>query len=696
MPQARKAFYNFYSCLTGCIPLCLVVASVAGPAMAQSDEGSTDASLVLGYAALQELSVQETTGADQPLAMIVQWEATPPLVLRPDPIPTTAALPQDIPAAPLALPEVQSNQPPAAIAVDGVSLAQAVVAVPWDAAQMPGGVPAGGGMVPGMVPGTVPGMVPGMMPGMVPGYPMMAPVGGMWMTVWVPYGAPMMPGMPGAPAGMMPGMPMSGMPAPGMMPGMPAPGMMPGMVPGAGYGVPMMAWPGMMPGMPGMAPGVAPGMMPGMAPGMMPGMTVQPYAQISPPPSPSPLAVPSVPAGGTGQGLPQPPTLSPTLPPTNFGGSAIPPTATIPAPALPNAVVPSPAPGASPWQSGLASPTLPLGVDNPTFAQPNAVPSPAPPLALDSAALDSPGQSLTEPNLTLQGLYLIQDDQSSARARLSGDAFLTPNLLVGGSLDFVTGPDLTSNDGVQLTELYLATAVPGVPGLRFRVGQLDITSYFDRNSFAKDNSRDFFNSTFNTNPALIAGANATASRPAGLVQWAITDDLNLSASVFSSASSITDFALDGFAGEVGFRTGNLIVRGTFLTGRDTQFQGTGDRLDAYGVNAEWFIPNANLGLFGRYGRLNSSSGFSGDTYSVGLNALDVFMDNDRLGLGYGRNLPNAVETGTPDVLELFYDFEALPNVRVGFTFQQRNQLRESFAGFRIRGDLNVLPPRSQP
>lgn len=195
---------------------------------------------------------------------------------------------------------------------------------------------------------------------------------------------------------------------------------------------------------------------------------------------------------------------------------------------------------------------------------------------------------------------------------------------------------------------------------------------------------------------MIAGANSTSSRPGGLVQWAITDDLNLSAAVFSSASNITDFALDGFAGEVGFRTGDLILRGTFLTGRDTQFQGTGDRLDAYGLNAEWFIPQANLGLFGRYGRLNSSGGFSGDTYSFGINTLDVFMDNDRLGLGYGRNLPNAVTTGSPDVLELFYDFEALPNIRMGFTFQQRNQLRESFAGFRIRSDLNLLPPRSLP
>jgi hypothetical protein len=302
---------------------------------------------------------------------------------------------------------------------------------------------------------------------------------------------------------------------------------------------------------------------------------------------------------------------------------------------------------------------------------------------------------LPDPTLNLQGLYVLQGDRSSARARLSGDAFLTPNLVVGGALDLATGPDLTARDGVQLTELYLATAVPGAPGLRFRLGQLDLTSYFDRNSFAKDIARDFFNAALQTNPAVIGGANATASHPGGLVQWAITDDIALNAAVFSSAADITDFALDGFAGEVSFRTGDLILRGTLATSRDTAFQGTGGRLDGYGLNAEWFIPQANLGLFGRYGYLNNrGSGLSEDTFSLGVNLLDVFMADDRLGLGYGRSLSTAVVDGrSSDVLELFYDFELMSNLRIGFTIQQRDQFRESYAGFRLRSDWNLLPGR---
>lgn len=310
--------------------------------------------------------------------------------------------------------------------------------------------------------------------------------------------------------------------------------------------------------------------------------------------------------------------------------------------------------------------------------------------ALELEAIEQP---ITEPNLDFQGLYIFQDDQSSARARLLGSAFLTPNLLVGGAIDFVTGPDLTNDDGIQITELYLATALPGTPGLRFRVGQLDLTSYFDRNSFAKDISRDFFNPIFHTNPALIAGANVTASRPAGLVQWAITDDLLVSASAFSSAPNLSDFALDGFAGEVSVRSGDLIVRGTFVSAKDTEFQGTGGRLNSYGINAEWFIPSANLGFFGRYGHLdNASTGLSTDTYSIGLNALDLFMPNDRLGLAYGRNLLTAAaDERTPDALEVFYDFEVFPSIRIGFTLQQRNAFTETVAGFRIRGDLGLFP-----
>lgn len=353
-------------------------------------------------------------------------------------------------------------------------------------------------------------------------------------------------------------------------------------------------------------------------------------------------------------------------------------------------------PLAAPYGAAQPSPVLPgaaLAIPAPANSVPIAEVAQAAANTTAAPLIQDPAAPLSDPTFNVQGLYVLQGDRSSARARLNGSAFLTPNVLVGGTLDLVTGEDLTSNDGVQLTELYLAASLPSVPGLRFRLGQLDLTSYFDRNSFAKDIARDFFNPIFNTNPALLAGANVTASRPAGLVQWAVNDDITLSASAFSSAPGISDFALDGFAGELSFRTGNLILRGTYLTSRDTEFQGTQDRLSAYGLNAELFIPEANLGLFGRYGRLNNTNtGLTADTFSFGINTFDLFMEDDRLGLAYGRNLNTvSVQGRTPDALEVFYDFEVLPNVRLGFTFQQLNQFSESVAGFRIRSDFDLSP-----
>lgn len=68
--------------------------------------------------------------------------------------------------------------------------------------------------------------------------------------------------------------------------------------------------------------------------------------------------------------------------------------------------------------------------------------------------------ALTPPNLTFQGVYLYQGDQTSARARLFGVYPLTPNALVGATLDLITGKAFTDtpNNGFNVTELYFATS----------------------------------------------------------------------------------------------------------------------------------------------------------------------------------------------------------------------------------------------
>ena len=323
--------------------------------------------------------------------------------------------------------------------------------------------------------------------------------------------------------------------------------------------------------------------------------------------------------------------------------------------------------------------------------------------------------ALTPYNLTVQGVYLYQGDQTSARARLTGTYPLTPNVLFGGTVDVVTGNAFTDtpNAGFNITELYLATSLRDIPNLRFTIGQLDLTSYFDRNSFAKDGASQFFNPVFQTNPAL--SATGIASRPGLLVNWSVTDSIEAKAAVFSSARGLSDFALDGFAGELGIRRGNGIIRGTYVTDRDSGSRSgfreifqlargnnrTGllkaDREESFGVNAEYFFPKIKMGVFGRYGRYNNRDlNIGGDTYSAGLTFLDIFTADDRLGLAYGRDLSNdnlrrRGGDNTPDVLELFYDFRLVSNLRVGFSVQERNNFSEIVAGVRVRTEFDVTP-----
>ncbi len=323
--------------------------------------------------------------------------------------------------------------------------------------------------------------------------------------------------------------------------------------------------------------------------------------------------------------------------------------------------------------------------------------------------------ALSDPSIRLQGVYLYQGDESSARARLSVSYPLTPHLLFGATFDLTDGNAFADSQtqGFSVNELYLAASLPELPNLRLVVGQLDLTSYFDRNSFAKDGATHFFNPVFQTNPAL--SATGISSRPGALINWTLTDNIEAKAAVFSSSRNLTDFSLDGFAGEIGIRYGNAVIRGTYATDRDAGtrdgfreiFQVArgggatgflkGDREEAYGLNAELFVPNLKMGLFARYGRYNNDAiNRSAETYSLGFNFLDVFAPDDRLGLAYGRGLSNEalrrqIGDRNPDVLELFYDFRFLPNLRLGFSIQERNEFSEIVAGVRVKTEFDVTP-----
>lgn len=319
------------------------------------------------------------------------------------------------------------------------------------------------------------------------------------------------------------------------------------------------------------------------------------------------------------------------------------------------------------------------------------------------------------PSLQLQGVYLNQGN-SSARARLTGIYPVSPNALFGATVDLTTGDDFadSESEGLDLNELYFAGSLPQLPELRLVVGQLDLTSYFDRNSFAKDGTTHFFNPVFQTNPALASAG--IGSRPAVLLNWNITDNIEAKVAGFSSARNLGDLDLDGFAGEIGFRAGTAIVRGTYVSARDAKENGfreifgierdngdfgpeSNDREQAFGVNGEVFIPQINMGLFARYGWYeNRELDESGNTYSLGVSFLDLFMQDDRLGLGYGRNLSNDDlrrdnEDRVPDVWELFYDFRVSPNLRAGVTLQGRDEFSDTILGVRVKTEFDLISPR---
>ncbi|MGF1567370.1 MAG: hypothetical protein ACFCVD_04765 [Nodosilinea sp.] len=377
----------------------------------------------------------------------------------------------------------------------------------------------------------------------------------------------------------------------------------------------------------------------------------------------------------------------------------------------------APIEGASGLQAGAF-----LGFDHalsaPTQIQGTVAQNPA-----DSADLPDelgPGAGL-EPaersEVFVQAAYLQVGDDISARLRGGGIYVLSPSVFAGITADLSTGQAFSDTDqtGLSLNELYLTASPANLPELRFSVGLLDLTSYLDRNSFAKDSLTQFFNPVFQTNPAL-ATVNV-ASRPGLLVNWTPVDQVSLTATTFSAAQGLGDFSLDSFAGELGVRLGNVILRGTYVSSRDAgerdgfqeifafdrgngQFGPLpGDREQSFGLNAEAYIPAIKLGLFGRYGwYTNQTIGASGQTYSLGVNGLDVFLPNDRLGLGYGRQLSNAglreASGGTvPDVWELFYDAEIIENLRAGVSVQQRNAFTETYLGFRVRYDLVWNPIR---
>ncbi|MBD2104316.1 carbohydrate porin [Leptolyngbya sp. FACHB-261] len=314
------------------------------------------------------------------------------------------------------------------------------------------------------------------------------------------------------------------------------------------------------------------------------------------------------------------------------------------------------------------------------------------------------------PRLQFQGLGLAESNEDvSLRLRLNGLLPLNQRTVLGATLESRFGSVFGSDQVIDLNELFITHAVNDPATVRFTVGKLDLTSYFDRNSFAKDIATHFFNPAFQTNPAL--GAAGLSSQPALLFNWTASDNFEVKLSGFSSQRDLGDLSLDSFAGELGLRLSDWgILRATYVTSveRDQGSSGQprqsniiavrpGDREQAFGLNFEAFLPDPKLGFFARYGHydnLDRDQG-SANAYSVGVTALDVWVPQDRMGLGYGTLLSNSdlrddLDRDFPDALELFYDRPLNRYLRIGASVQGVNGFSDVVFGLRLRTDLDLL------
>ncbi len=316
--------------------------------------------------------------------------------------------------------------------------------------------------------------------------------------------------------------------------------------------------------------------------------------------------------------------------------------------------------------------------------------------------------------LQVQGTYIQQGDEVTGQARASVSYPITDYSEISGAVEFTQGNALSNSaEDLRIQELYYNAQLPGQSNVNLTVGKTDLTSHFDRNSFAKDGTTHFFNSALQSNPALVSAG--MASRPAAVARWRASDGVMVKGAVFSSDPELTELGANGAAAEVGIWQGNTLVRATYVTGEDrgaeTSFQEAyslprgggqtgvkpGDREHALGLNAETYFPGKKVGAFARYGWYhNSGLGESAQTYSAGINALDVWRDRDRLGVAYGRDLSNEQlrkqqGQSIPDVAEVFYDAPITKNVRAGITLQQRNGFSETVVGFRVKAQFMASP-----
>ena len=104
-----------------------------------------------------------------------------------------------------------------------------------------------------------------------------------------------------------------------------------------------------------------------------------------------------------------------------------------------------------------------------------------------------------------QGVVLQEGEDTSARLRATLLYPLSDQWLTGAEVDLAGGEAFGQADrlSLQVNELYAAFAPASIPELRIVVGLIDLTSYFNRNSFVKIEPATFLMRFFRPIPSLV-------------------------------------------------------------------------------------------------------------------------------------------------------------------------------------------------
>ncbi|MEZ0150770.1 MAG: carbohydrate porin [Candidatus Reddybacter sp.] len=242
-------------------------------------------------------------------------------------------------------------------------------------------------------------------------------------------------------------------------------------------------------------------------------------------------------------------------------------------------------------------------------------------------------------------------------ADIVGLSGTTPGSEIGGLTD-INGytARLRENDNqlndLSLREAWLMTEL-FEHQLSLTVGRIDLTSFFDSNAVANDETSQFLSDALVNNPMLGLSENGAGMAAVYDPKNGVTMKLGYQQSD-STATNLSDSLFQ--MAEVGYQfnpfgTGIGNYRGWYRTNNSD----SGGSLSAYGFSLDQKV-SAGITLFGRYGEAETSSGEDDEFLSAGVQFSDGlgFNPSDIWGLGYAKT-----ELGNDDEETLFEAYYTL-------------------------------------